>query len=316
MYEENGIESYRQFESKDWISQLGIRNLGDLLEIQTPYYYEIFVNNVCNLMCRSCDPDFSHLIAKEAVEHGLIAKDSEIKRTYSSTDHVDIATLNKKSRVYIHGGEPTIIPEVYDFLQKCITNGKTNFQLAFCTNGQQFNKKFLGLIEKFSNVHFSFSIDGYGPINDYWRHGSDWDTIIDNMHLVESLGHKTSFNTVPGIYNVTNLHLLLQFADAEFPHSTFYMQINNRSSQDVYNHPDPSLVCYSMEQCKKTNVYYSDGKSNKTCIDSIYEYYANSPVCNIDSLRNFFTENDRLDKIRNIKLKDYIPELDACRQYL
>ena len=315
-YENRGIESYRQFESKDWISQLKITSLNDLEKIQHPYYYEIFINNTCNLMCRSCTPAQSHLIAQEAVDNGIIASDYPVRQTKATTDIVDIDSLNNKSRVYLHGGEPTIIQEVYSFLEKCIAKDKTDFQLAFCTNGQKLNKKFMYLISHFPNTHFSFSIDGYDKINDYWRHGSEWNKIVENMKLVDSLGHKTSFNTVPGIYNVTNLHLLLEFADAEFPHSTFYMQINNRGSQDVYNHPDADLVCKSMERCMQTNIYYSDGKSNKTCIDSIYNHYKNNPQVDISRLKKFFEENDKLDKIRGIYLKDYIPELEACRKYI
>lgn len=315
-YEEKGIESYRQFESKDWISQIGITSLEDLKKISKPYYYEVFVNNTCNIMCRSCTPEWSHLIGKEAVDHGIIASDYQIRQTLSSIDVIDIETLEKKSRVYLHGGEPTIIRDVYVFLEKCIAQGKTDFQLAFCTNGQRLNKKFLQVLSHFSNTHLSFSIDGYDKINDYWRHGSSWQNVVSNMKLVESMGCKTSFNTVPGIYNVTNLHLLLEFADEYFPHSTFYMQINNRGSQSVFNHPNAELVCDSMERCKQTKVYYSDGKSNKTCIDSIYNHYSNSPQCNLDLLKQFFDENDRLDKIRNIYLRDYIPELEQCRALL
>lgn len=315
-YEDKGIESYRQFESKDWISQIGIESLDDLHKITSPYYYEIFVNNTCNIMCRSCEPNWSHLIAQEAVDHGIIASDYTVRQTLASTDVVAIDTLTKKSRVYLHGGEPTVIKEVYDFMQKCIDQGKTDFQLAFCTNGQKLSKKFLFLLSHFSNTHLSFSIDAYGKINDYWRHGSNWETIVANMKTVDQMGCKTSFNTVPGIYNATNLHLLLEFADEHFPKSTFYMQINNRDSQDVYNHPDSEAVCRSMERCMQTNVYYSDGKSNKTCIDSIYNYYSNNPGFDPIRLQQFFEENDRLDKIRNSYLKDYIPELDACRRFL
>ncbi len=267
-------------------------------------------------MCRSCDPRCSHLIAQEAVDNGILASDYRIRQTLASTDIVDIENLKPQSRVYLHGGEPTIIREVYKFLENCIANDKTDFQLAFCTNGQKLSKKFLHLLSHFSNAHLSFSIDGYGKINDYWRHGSSWNKIITNMKTVESMGCKTSFNTVPGIYNVTNLHLLLEFADEHFPKSTFYMQINNRESQDVYNHPNAELVCASMERCMKTNVYYSDGKSNKTCIDSLYEYYSTEPKFDKERLKIFFQENDKLDSIRNIHLRDYIPELEDCRRFI
>ena len=61
-YEENGIESYRQFETKEWITKLGITAIEDLDQISQPYYYELRLSNKCNLMCRGCKPQFSHLI--------------------------------------------------------------------------------------------------------------------------------------------------------------------------------------------------------------------------------------------------------------
>ena len=54
-----------EFETKEWLSKLGISSLEDLEKIDRPYYYEIRLSNKCNLMCRSCKPEHSHLIDKE-----------------------------------------------------------------------------------------------------------------------------------------------------------------------------------------------------------------------------------------------------------
>lgn len=222
----------------------------------------------------------------------------------------------EKSRVYLTGGEPTIISDVYTFMQQCIDAKKTDYHLTMCTNGMKISNKFLGLADQFCNMNFSFSLDGFGHVNDYWRSGSEWNTIINNAHLLESHGHSISINTVPGIYNVTNLHLLFEFLDKEFPKSTIYLQINHLGPQSAFNHPFPELVLESMERCKKTKIYYSDGKSNKSCIDSIHAHYSKNPVCDLSLLQEFFLYNDRLDEIRGVKLKDFIPELDSARGLL
>lgn len=315
-YENKGIESYRQFETKEWISKLGIHSVEQLYEIDKPYFYELELNNICNVMCRGCNPKYSHLIAKEAAENNIIASSESIKKYYSTTEIVDIENLCKTTRVYMQGGEPTIMPEVVSFLQQCIEQNKTDFDLTMCTNGQHLSKYFLETINQFSSVNFSFSLDGYGPVNDYWRHGTEWKTVIANAKLLESYGHNISINTVPGLYNVTNMHLLFEFLEKEFPHSGIYLQINHNEHQNAFNFPVPELVVQSMERCKQTSVYYADGKSNKTCIDSLHSYYSNNPQCDLDLLRQFFVENDRLDQIRNVYLKDYIPELEACRKFI
>lgn len=314
-YEAKGIESYRQFETKDWIAKLNISSIEELNDIKQPYYYEIRLSNKCNLMCRSCKPAHSHLIDNEYKKFNIIYPRHQ-SFEYSSIDHVDINTLNKDTRVYLTGGEPTIMSEVLAFMKQCIDLGRTDFDFTLGTNGQKISPKFLELSKHFTNMNFSVSLDGYGKINDYWRWGSDWDTVIKNAHLLESCGHNISINTVPGIYNVTNLHLLFEFLDRDFPHSGVYLQINNIGFQSAYNHPNPAAVVESMEKCKQTKTYYSDGKSNRTAVDSLYDYYSNNPVCNLKDLKQFFDYNDQLDQARNVRLIDYIPELEAGRQYI
>jgi sulfatase maturation enzyme AslB (radical SAM superfamily) len=315
-YEDLGIESYRQYESKEWLNWLGIDEFDKLPT--SPKYYELHFGNLCNIKCRSCEPLRSSAIDKEFKRHKIIMPSQllNIVDKFSTVDAIDFSSLDKYSRVYISGGEPVIMPETLEFMRKCIEHNRVEFELTMSTNGVKLPEEFVNLLPHFKNVNFNFSIDGYGTINDYWRSGSSWQKIVDNMHRMQDLGHQVHINTVPGIYNVTNLHLLLEWIDIEFPHATLYMQINYLGEQSAYNHPNHKAVLESMKRCQATNVYWSDGKSCKTSIDSIYNHYKNNPTCNLDSLKNFFEFNDKLDEIRKIKLADYIPELDDCRKLI
>jgi len=315
-YEAIGAESYRQYDTREWLNQLEIKNLSDLKKIENPYYYEIRLSNKCNAMCRGCRPSYSHLIEKEARKFNIVHDKGNFKPAYPSINNINVSTLTNKHRVYLTGGEPTIMSEVLKFMENCIDQNKTDFELTMSTNGEKFSAKFLKLSESFSNMNFSFSLDGYGKINDYWRWGTNWDNIVKNMKLCQRMGHSVQINTVPGIYNVTNLHLLYEFLDKEFPLTTVYLQLNYLEKFNTFNHPNRKLVVESMEKCKQTKVYHSDGKSNKTVIDSIYDYYIKNPTPDISLLKQFFDFNDQLDRARNSKLGDYIPELEACRQYI
>jgi sulfatase maturation enzyme AslB (radical SAM superfamily) len=313
-YEDLGIESYRQFDSLDWISQLDLESIEDLQKIKQPYFYEVHLGNHCNIKCRGCQPAYSKPIGDEIKKFNIVAPGHiDWQPRTASIDQIDIDTLSAKSSVYFQGGEPTIMPEVQEFMERCIEKNKTDFNLTVCTNGVKLSDKFLNSVSKFSNTNFSFSIDGYDRINDYWRSGSVWSKVIANAKLLQSQGHFISINTVPGIYNVTNLHLLLEFLDREFSHTAIYMQINYLPWQSVFNHPNSELVIESMKRCMNTSVYHSNGKSCKSAIDSIYNHYTNDPTCNIDDLRDFFMYNDQLDRARGVKLADYIPELEAVR---
>jgi sulfatase maturation enzyme AslB (radical SAM superfamily) len=316
-YEDLGMESYRQFETIDWVTRLQIETVEDLQNITRPFFYEVSHGNHCNIKCRGCEPAYSEPIAIEFKKHNIqppvpFNQDSN----FYSIDRIDIDTLDHKSSVYFQGGEPTIMPEVREFMQTCIEKNKTDFFLTMCTNGVKITQEFIDLIGHFPNTNFSFSIDGYDRVNDYWRSGSSWSKVIANAHLLESLGHSISINTVPGIYNVTNMHLLFEFLDREFPMTAIYMQVNYLPWQSAYNHPHADLVIESMKKCQQTSVYHSNGKSCKTSIDSILQHYSNNPVCDLQQLKNFFDYNDQLDQARGTELKDYIPELEAARKFI
>ena len=311
--EAKGIESYRQFETKEWAAKLNLQSLDDVKKITDPCYYEIRLSNKCNLMCRGCKPEWSHLIAREFAENGIEHPVEQILE-YSSLDVVNIDKLTPQSRIYLTGGEPTVMSEVYEFMRNCVAANKIDFEFTLGSNAQSITPGFIELARHFNSIKFAISLDGFGKVNDYWRWKSDWNTVTRNMKLLEKEGHHISINIVPGIYNATNLHLLYEYLDQEFPMAGMYLQINHNPWQSVFNHPNREMVLESMERCRKTGVYLTDGKSNRTTIDSIYNHYAD-PNFSYDpvALKKFFEYNDKLDKARGSRLGDYIPELEACR---
>ena len=316
-YEKKGVESYRQFETLDWAAKLDLDTVDDLVNIQHPYFYEVHTGNHCNIKCRGCEPRFSAPIGREIKKFKIIPPVSvRWESNAASIGNIDIERLNEKSSVYFHGGEPTIMPGVLDFLRQCIERNKTDFFLTMCTNGVKISQEFLQVVSNFSNTNFSFSLDGYAEVNDYWRSGSQWNKVIDNLKLMQSQGHSVSINTVPGIYNVTNLHRLFEFLDREFPLTAMYLQLNYLSWQSAFNHPLKELVVESMLKCMQTSIYHSNGKSCKSAIDSIYAHYTNDPKCNLADLKEFFDYNDQLDQARGTKLVDYIPELELARNFI
>lgn len=313
--EDRGIESWRQFETMEWVSKLGLTDINDLKNIDHPYYYEIRLSNKCNIMCRSCKPEHSHLIDKEYQEH-KIHFPADQSWTYSSFDHVDISKLNNKSRIYLTGGEPSVVREFYDFMENCIENGNTDFDFTIGTNAASYTPKFWELISHFKNMNFSISVDGFGKINNYQRWLSDFDTMMSNAKKLKEHRHNVTFLVVPGMYNVTNLHLLFEYFDKEWPNPGLYVQVNHNEWQSAFNHPNSSLVIESMEKCMQTNAYLSDGYSCKSTIDAILNYYKNNPTVDKELLKQFFDYNDRLDESRGVRLIDYIPELEEARKFL
>jgi len=319
--ESKNIVSTRQFETLDWISKLNVNTVKELQEYKQPKYYEVRLGNACNMACRMCIPAYSSIIDKEFKELNIILPQGAYDKSigYSTTNHIDIESLDKKSRIYFTGGEPTVFNEFYEFMQKCIDAGKTDFDFCLGYNGQRLTDKMLSMFSHFSNMNFSFSIDGYGKINDYIRSYSDWDTVIKNAKTLRAEGHTISMETIPSIYNANNLHLLLEFFDSEFPDSVQFLQLEMQHPGRIlsaFGHPDSESCARSLERVQKTQRYLTDGRGGRSIIDAMYKHYVNKPQIDINKLRLFYQFNDKLDKKRGTLLKDYLPELDAGRQFL
>ena len=319
-YEAKGMRSYRRHDSMDWIAKLGIENLDDLKNITNPHYYEMRPGNKCNLMCRMCEPENSHLLDREFRQNPELVQAGQKPRDpnlyYTNIDSIDIPSLTDKHLIYLAGGEPTVMRDVYTFLQKCIDAGRTDFGLTMGTNAQVLSDRFMDLINQFTQVNFSVSIDAYGLPNDYIRWRSDFETIMANAKRLKSLGHNISFNHVPTIWAVHRTHELFEYIDANFDIETLYLQYNRYDLHSAFRSPLPKEVIASMERCQKTRLYWSDGKDCRSGIDSILEHYKYGYEVDLEHLKKFFDWNDMMDKVRKIKMKDYIPELDECRELL
>jgi hypothetical protein len=307
-----GEESTRQFETLEWVSRLNIDAPQDLLKFESPIYYEVRPSNICNIMCRTCDDHHSHLIEREW-------KKINIPLLPHKLQNKDFGNINFNSleKIYVGGGEATIMPEFYSFLRKCIDQNKTNFELYIGTNGMKISETLLSLLDHFKHVCFSFSFDGYKKVNDYIRWGSDFDTIVTNSQRVRERGFKVALQTVFSTFSISRMHEVFQFYDQEYPDSGLLVQVG-LGQNDIFmpfNHPCPELVIESMRLCQETNMYYQNGRSIKSMVDLILAHYSSpSYNCNIDKLQEFYQFNGKLDQARNSNLADYIPELAEARK--
>lgn len=310
--EAEGQESTRQFETLEWAEKLGFTSVDDFVNVKYPLFYEVRPSNFCNIMCRTCDDMRSSLIEKERQRVDIPI--TPFKLVDIPTDKIH---LESAKRIYYAGGEPTIMPEFLEFLERCIRVGRTDFELQIGTNGMKFSNKLMDLLDHFSDVCFSISYDGYKKINDYIRWGSKFDKIVKNSHLALSRGHKISLQTVYSMYSISRMHEVYEFYDREFPGIGALIQVGVGYGDIFmpYNHPCPELVVESMKRCQQTNVYHMIGRSVKSQVDLMIDFYSDPTyTVNLDLLKKFYDYNHKLDVARNSKLGDYIPELEEARK--
>ena len=127
-------------------------------------------------------------------------------------------------------------------------------------------------------------------------------------------GHTLAFQSVISIWNAHRVHEIYEFYDRDFPGCNSLVQPAGRltSYMGPWHNPLRQQVLDSMRRCQQTKVYYNAGRNTNDVINEIidrFEKYDYDPKI----LSEFFEYNDRLDRVRNCRLGDYIPELEQAR---
>jgi len=309
--EDKNVISPRIALTVEWANRLNIYSLEELNSIKEPVSYEVRASNECNIMCRSCNPLNSNLIAEENKKTKVY---SVIPFEYTGYQHINIDNIEK---LYVAGGEPTISEDLYLFLEECLSKGKTDLEIQLNTNAVNLSTRFKSIIKHFSNITFEISIDGYKEVNQYVRWPTKWNKLIDNIDYLYENNHRISFNTVVSIYTITSLYDLINFLSLRYkdlPHHLTQAGFKD-DILSSYNCPTIDTVVSMLLKIKQLDTYKNNVTINSQ-IDSYYTHYTSSPEINLEKLKKFFEYSDKLDQSRNVKLKDYIPELEACRSLI
>lgn len=303
--EQGGAKSSRYYHSNEWITNLNIDNIE---EVYTDLvFYDIRNDNTCNLACRMCYPGFSSQLEKEFIKLNWIKPSTRPR--YKITEIINVEKIKK---LYMAGGEPTLIEEFKEFLQLAIDKNRTDIELRIITNGTNVNKEFAELLSNFSNIEFTVSIDGYNQVNRYIRWPSNWLSLVDNIKRLYNITQRVSFNITVTMWNISQLSQLVKFLDNEFDCPIIFLNIDE-GQWNPFNFPNKQLVLKDLEELK-TTASYNDAQF-KDKVDYFITKISTT-VIDKEKLKKFFTFNDLLDQSRDVKLIDYIPELEECRSYL
>jgi len=229
--EDSGGVSQRQSMTKQWLKEYpelleyieqGVKNSYQV--DSTPMYYDFRFGNLCNLKCRSCGSLNSTQINKEYKElkqqypNTVFFFDSgekyEALNDWYNTDQFKnniYNNLDKIKKIYITGGEPTLIEENYKILNKLVeTDQAKDVVIMFNTNMTNLRDDFYELIVKFKRVEMCISIEGYGEMQEYLRFPANWSQIDKNIKRLATLPQHISIFAVPVIQNV-NLETITDF---------------------------------------------------------------------------------------------------------
>ena len=196
--ESNGYQSKRIEESKKFkFSKADAKLLTAINGTIEPdlKFIELRLGNICNIKCRTCNPNSS---SKWAVEYSKLQKELPFVTSYPQkiiTDWVDSDDfwndLLKSSKnleiVYVNGGEPTLVEKHWIYLEKLIELGyNKNITLWYNINLTNLPDKLIELWKQFNKVQVFGSIDDLGERSSYIRTGTDWNTVEENLDKLKS----------------------------------------------------------------------------------------------------------------------------------
>lgn len=186
---------------------------------------EIRFDNICNLMCRHCSPDYSskweNAVKKDSdlmsqmVYHGTYRKmDSHVNLTDDLIDEIRTLAPHLK-QIMIAGGEPLYHDKHYKFLEN-LQEHASNIHLSYNSNLNTLEykgKSILDLWKKFKGVDIRVSIDADPNIYEYVRVHSDLPKVENNIRtaLMELSNLSLSATCTTSLLNITRLTEIFEY---------------------------------------------------------------------------------------------------------
>lgn len=211
--EQNGIVSKRQWETQVWKERLNLDSIvsktgiDGSLPVDIPYF-DLRLGNMCQLKCVMCSPHDSSSWIKEWKLQFPRYKTIELIQDQQWDNKFDYTWYQKGSfldtmkeqalyirELYFAGGEPLLIPEHYKILEFMVETGSSkNCVLRYNSNGLELPGKLFDLWKHFKEVKFNFSVDAVGDKNEYIRYPSKWDTVVQNLHILDNTPDNVTVN--------------------------------------------------------------------------------------------------------------------------
>jgi sulfatase maturation enzyme AslB (radical SAM superfamily) len=250
--EDDNKMSNRQHSLREWSQRLGTEELKQIIEsageadgfVETaPVYLDLRLGNLCNLKCRMCNPWNSSQIVKEHTD--LVTRRPDYADVWQNTfgkfpekvmedqpwfDHnilwdQVISLIPTLKKVYMTGGEPTLIKNNYKFMEECIRQGRRDITLFFNTNCTNINPKFFELISQFDAVNINASIDGIGAVTEYIRAPSKWSQVSKNIEKFAQMSNvHLGITPTIQVYNAFDVVNILTWVD----------DLRERYSKDIF----------------------------------------------------------------------------------
>jgi sulfatase maturation enzyme AslB (radical SAM superfamily) len=210
--------------------------------------FDLKLGNTCNQMCVICHAGNSSMIMSEnKIRFGDAYKTMPGLDWYRHSANIEKIESQLDSILHIDffGGEPWLIKQQWDILQKIIRLGRSHeVTLNYSTNGSIFQEDFFVTFSKFKKVSILFSADGIEETFDYTRYPGKWDVFKNNLN--QSLSYvnpalSINIGYTVSIYSIFNIIESLEYY-ASISNKTnnlkVWFNLVNEEEYSIKNLPD------------------------------------------------------------------------------
>jgi len=293
------LPSKRMKENVKWKEELNT-SFDEIVQDPKIAYFDIRLNNLCNLKCRMCWPQFSSQIVKEQKHF----QDNDQDTWYNDLNFnkiEDISLFWKSLENHIFdvneitfvGGEPTLHDEMYDLLDTFVEKGYSkNITLKMTTNLTNLQNRLLKVLPLFKKVIFNVSLDGTDKVNEYIRFPSDWKSIMNNLDkLLEHDPEKVTINIsyVVQIYNIFNVFDMAKWYIEQFRRNWRIRYNFNLSFDFLY---DPSRLSVKILNNQGKKAWFGEYENWKQYYGSLMDNINNEP----ENVKVTWYKIDRINK--------------------
>ena len=315
--EDRGYSSLRQHSNQIYSKHMDVNP--DKIADQ-PYYIDLRLGNLCNLKCRMCISEWSSQIAGEILDN---PNEDWIDTPTQKVIELDDNTWNTLhkwipyvKRVFMTGGEPTIIKRNLDYIKEIKDIGRSKeVELIFTTNATNINQQFIEIGKHFKSVSFNVSIDAVGELARYIRYPSDWDTIEKNLRNIK---HGISLNTTIQWLNMTRLNEIFDYIEncgIKFGGIWFQLVTDPEYLDPIYAPKFMKEKCIGDIDNFLNRPFLQDEKYNNILYGELKQRLIQTKGFLMENLdrtehvNEFLKRMEILDRLRGQKLFDALPEL-------
>jgi radical SAM protein with 4Fe4S-binding SPASM domain len=291
-------------------------------------YWDFRFSNLCNMKCRSCGPISSSAWVSDAKKLGWLSEQDKVSyiETVDNTPNIDFLKDQSKhvKKIYFAGGEPLLMKEHWAIMDYLVENKRFDVNLSYNTNMSVLEYKGKNVFDYWDKwdqykIEIWPSIDDIGKRAEIIRSGTVWDRVDKNItRLSEYKNILVKPNITVGVWNVHRLPEIIQyFVDKNIIKKMNWINYDNFNINIIDSPPHYSLDVLPFgykQEVKEKLVAWIEHFNIKynTSIDQHVKqviWHLDQTELNTKALARFKKVTADLDKLRNEKLLDVIPEL-------